>query len=783
MYDAILNEHPIFIHVAEGNRDLVEAFYNNDPAIINKQTNKDGNTLEHIAAYFGHLPIIEWLHTVRRPGGPDVVERNEGNKQGTTPLMLAAQQGHLDIVDWYLQTDPTRFLAKDNNNANTMLHAAKNEHMNIVRHLVNFEKKWKNTLTSIFEKNIYNEDAFLYTYLYVDDLSLLKWLIVDQSIEFQDYFLEVLCLAAKKGDMRFVQQLISKGGKELLDTYEQYTCTTPFLAAVENGHLDLVIWMIETAGTKLMSHVHGYGKPNALMCAAKSGQLEIVKWLHINADRGYLNTKDANGKTTLMHALSPCSLGDTKPEFNHVANFVLNESEITTVIEKDNQGRTALMYAAASGDLSMLIKIVNRLDDVLASIHISAKDIVGHSVFVHALLEGHVDIAKWLIEHYPKFALEKNNYDIEAIRRSAYKGNLQMVEWLVRTGKEGLLNTKNLWKNTPFMHAVAGGHLPMVQWFIEKGGWALFEDIDTDGKTAFHHAIIPHYLYHFAWKNICDVDMSYHMHGSPYFIEDLLKLAAKSPGKINLLTQEVSRGTNALMLAAFYHNSGITSYFMQKNCFDLHHKNEMNESVFTVLNQLEGGQIAPEELQRNESQFKTVKLIYHEYLRQGKPLEIDISPEVIQVLDQEKNKQVLLYALLVKRLNEIKLLYNSITRLVLDYLREEYYLCLNDLEMGFISEYVELSERLLETKAGIALASKMDNPIDAGRVPQRAEIDALNAELDKVEENQVPAKRQRTERGNFGFFENSTSLDQNLQNEQNGLAPEASTPSAQLTDF
>ncbi len=74
---------------------------------------------------------------------------------------------------------------------------------------------------------------------------------------------------------------------------------------------------------------------------------------------------------------------------------------------------------------------------------------------------------------------------------AAYRGELDLVQWLLTTGK-ALITERDNFGNTALLCAASGGHLELVQWLLHstwlQKGWALVTEKNNHGKTALLQA-------------------------------------------------------------------------------------------------------------------------------------------------------------------------------------------------------------------------------------------------------------------------------------------------------
>ncbi|KAG1696016.1 hypothetical protein DVH05_019002 [Phytophthora capsici] len=216
-----------------------------------------------VAAWNGHLEIVEWLHQeLRVPFTPtvwhaadkghlEVVKwmHNNGYKHGRAAVMdSAAMYGHLDVVKW-LHEHRTEGCSEQ-----AMDGAALEGHLDVV--------KWLHENRSEGCTN-----AAMNAAASRGHLEVVKWLHQHRDEGCTHVAMDS---AAENGHLHVVQWLQSNRSEG---------CTSAAMdAAASNGHLDVVKWLHENRREGCTS--------KAMDMAAENGHLELVKWLHANRNEG-----------------------------------------------------------------------------------------------------------------------------------------------------------------------------------------------------------------------------------------------------------------------------------------------------------------------------------------------------------------------------------------------------------------------------------------------------------------------------------------------------------------
>ncbi|GMF41367.1 unnamed protein product [Phytophthora fragariaefolia] len=268
---------------AAGTVDVVEWLFKKchasaEDALWSAQTNKQWETAKWILENCGIVgPWIDWdlpakdgalsfLRYLRSHsiGGP-----------GFYTLQVAAWNGHLEIVEWLHSELRVPF-------SPTVWHAGDNGHLHVVKWL--HENGYKHGRAAVMDS------AAMYGQIHV-----VKWLHEHRAEGCSEQAMDGAALEGHLEVIRWLHEnrsegctnaamnaAASRGHLEVvkwLHTHRHEGCTHVAMdSAAENGHLNAVKWLQENRNEGCTSA--------AMDSAASNGHLEVVKWLHENRSEG-----------------------------------------------------------------------------------------------------------------------------------------------------------------------------------------------------------------------------------------------------------------------------------------------------------------------------------------------------------------------------------------------------------------------------------------------------------------------------------------------------------------
>lgn len=145
----------------------------------------------------------------------------------------------------------------------------------------------------------------------------------------------------------------------------------------------------------------------------------------------------------------------------------------------NNQGKTAIIYAARYGYYDIALELVNE------KINLEAKDLSGRTAFIEAVLNEEPEIVKCLLEHGANASAADNNGKT-ALMYAAESEDITALELILKQGVdlEAVDNSKG---KTALLFAVISNNEKNVELLLKHG--ANIEAKNKDGFSAFFSAV------------------------------------------------------------------------------------------------------------------------------------------------------------------------------------------------------------------------------------------------------------------------------------------------------
>ncbi|OQS03771.1 inversin protein alternative isoform, partial [Thraustotheca clavata] len=312
-----------------------------------------------------------------------------------------------------------------------------------------------------------------------------------------------LLIAATVGHLEPLKALIEHGAE--IDSPND-DAWTPLLCACEAGHVECAKVLL--AHNALASAITSNGS-TALILATKKGNSDIVRVLLNHPDTPIEARLNSGGMTALMLAASSGNLTilqlllDANADFK--ATNLDNKTPLQLAIEKNHSSSKALLllrqhhpllYFAKSGHLGQLEQLVKRgvpLDD---------RDENGRTALMFAAAEGDPNIVNFLLQNNaPLEAIDNNGANALSIASGECRRILER-EVLCRIVRDGDIQTfmEILAENatmdieqedengkTLLMLAAENGHPDLVKLLLDRN--ADLDAAQSEGKTALSYAL------------------------------------------------------------------------------------------------------------------------------------------------------------------------------------------------------------------------------------------------------------------------------------------------------
>ncbi|KAM4722950.1 CARD- and ANK-domain containing inflammasome adapter protein-like [Rhinophrynus dorsalis] len=522
----------VFDAVTKGDLSILEKILRGSD--INA-VNSSGETLLHIAAAYGHVPVIEYL--INKGAKIDAKD-----KKNRTPLHRAAENGHSEAVRVLLQAGANIY-SLDNDSLTPLHLASQNNHQTVIKMLLQEEgRRYRNrhnflhmaadkddsklvqlllkngalvdatdekkqtalfhavcrghekTVKELLEGGASIDSSIIDAAFSTNNESVFGLLLQYSKGLSPDTMISAMFKAVKMNLYGIINALIDKGTDVNATNDIQYT---PLLLAAELGKADSAQALIEK-GAHL--DVRTPNNNTALHLAVQGGDVPITKLL---IRKGLNINITGPGDQTPLHVAAfhnKCELADVLIEAGanvnavtkelvtplHIASQRGNLDVVLTLIEhkanvnaKDKQSRTPLHLAAEEGRADLVQLLLNNKSDPNAP----EKD---KKTPLHvAAIEGHVEVVETMLKDQARFSA-KDMDGCTPLHYAAITGSTDIVKALLRKGKNKNVDDKNVWRKTPLHLAAEHGHSDLVNLLLQSG--ASINALDNNRDTPLHCA-------------------------------------------------------------------------------------------------------------------------------------------------------------------------------------------------------------------------------------------------------------------------------------------------------
>ncbi|XP_066453854.1 CARD- and ANK-domain containing inflammasome adapter protein-like [Eleutherodactylus coqui] len=522
----------VFDAVMKGDLSLLESILKGSDV---NAVNSSGETLLHVAASNGHVPVIEFLLSK----GAKVDAKD---KKRMTPLHRAAENGHVEAVSVLLQAGANMY-SLDNDSQSPLHLAAQNNHHHVVKlFLQEEEKRYKNRsnflhmeasknnsrLVELLLENGANVDSLdekkhtaLYHAVSGGHEATVKVLLeagatVDPSIidvafntnnEYifglllqyskglsADTMISAMFKAVKLNLFGIIKALIDKGTDVNARNDMQYT---PLLLAAELGKSEAAQALIEKGAhiddrtpnlnTALHLSVQGGDVPTLKLLLQKGINVDITgpghqTPLHMAAYHNRPDLSDillsagANVNAVSKESLTPLHLASQRNNVDVAQNLIEHKANVNA---KDKHSKTPLHLAVEGGGLALVQLLLNNKADP----NVADKD---KKTPLHiAAEEGKSEVVAALLSSQARYGV-KDMDGCTPIHYATISGNMDIVKSLLKAGKNKNLEEKNVWRKTPLHLAAEHGHSDIIQLLLTNG--VAIDPLDNNRDTPLHCA-------------------------------------------------------------------------------------------------------------------------------------------------------------------------------------------------------------------------------------------------------------------------------------------------------
>lgn len=189
-----------------------------------------------------------------------------------------------------------------------------------------------------------------------------------------------------------------------------------WISAIGNDRVDALWQMLERHAPASLVRLSADNGKNALMVASKKGDLELVKSL-VAAGLS-VDARTRTQGTAFMFAV----LGEQP----HVARWLLAYGANPHVV--GSNGWTALTLAAAKGHGNLLDWLIEQ------GVETEVRDVYRYTPFMRAVENGHIRIARRLLDLPETDINARDEYDNTALHHAVAAGNAPMVQLLLAHG-------------------------------------------------------------------------------------------------------------------------------------------------------------------------------------------------------------------------------------------------------------------------------------------------------------------------------------------------------------
>ena len=329
-----------------------------------------GDTPLHVAAYFGHKNIVEYM-IVKEEFDVEIK-----NSYENTPLHRAANQGHLNVVKYLIKEKKSDPMAVCRWRRTPLHNACKNGKLEVVKYLMSDPRVDRSAKDSIHQQTPLQLAAEYGT------VEVVQYMMENGVDGEEKGSYTLLHLAAFGGKLDIVQYLIQERKYDPMT--KDFENKTPLHSACTSGQLDVAKFLVDKNKVNLYSSESRY-QESPLDTAAQYGRMKIVKYLVENMECIIEHSKE--NENTAIHSAAWGGALD-------VLKYFIEERKCSPSC-KGRKGRTPLHSACYSGKSDVVDYLVDQ-----HRVDVSRKDHDGATPLHLAAKGGHLIVVKQLVRKY-----------------------------------------------------------------------------------------------------------------------------------------------------------------------------------------------------------------------------------------------------------------------------------------------------------------------------------------------------------------------------------------------
>ena len=247
------------------------------------------------------------------------------------------------------------------------------------------------------------------------------------------------------------------------------------MMAARSGRVDLVKYLIEDGKLSSLNQVNNQGKTALMMAASVSEDAHALCVKYLVEAGADLNGMDESGNTVLMLAAKAGGV--------NIAKYVTERMSVSSLIQTNNNGQTALMMAASGSDNANALCVKYLVE---AGADLNVLDKFGNTVLMLAVEAGRFNSVKYLTERMSVSSLiQTNNKGQTALMMAAANSSSEHTSCLKCLAEAGAdLNVQDKCGYTALMLAAKAGGFNSVKYLTERMSVSSLNQTNNEGETA-----------------------------------------------------------------------------------------------------------------------------------------------------------------------------------------------------------------------------------------------------------------------------------------------------------